>query len=292
MANSLDVLIAAPAPASHLANCLLPFRNVRDVQVLVAHAGAVSPLLREQFPRVRWIACEPCATTPELWARAIAVSRAAWIAVLDAHGPIAEGWLDAARALCVSRYSLHSGAVEPRGLRSALAWAAYFCDYGAFMPPLATGKAREVAGNNLLLPRELLARAPEFVAPHFWKAHFVRALAAQGIAAQNAPALVVHYEKNIVLAEWLLRRVTHARCFAAMRATRAPLWRRVAFCMGAPLLPLLLLSRLARSVLPKRRYTREFWRALPWTLAGLSAWAFGEWLGYAMGAGSTCDQIF
>ncbi len=301
MNNLLDIVMAAPANALKLEDCLSALEREMDrsdqsaaITLNVAHAGSIRTSSAQRFPHARWIECGAHATLPELWGRALMETRGEWVAMLDADCAVTEQWLSTALGLIAQHMELAGGAVEPRGLHSNVAWAAYFCDYGAFMPPLAAGTAHAVTGNNLIVRRALFARAHlrELVTPQFWKAHFVHALSRQGIIAQNVPALVVYYEKNYRPWDWLVRRYEHARCFAAMRVAHAPMGLRAALAVFAPSLPLVLFVRLARSVLPKRRYRREFFRALAWILAGLSAWALGEWMGYWFGEGDSCTQIF
>ncbi len=300
MANSLDVLFAAPVRSPRLEICLTALARelennpteATDITLTVAHAGNLPARLAKNFPRIVWIECDTRATAPELWSKAINTTCGESLAILDTECAVAEGWLNDARNAIATAPKLLGGAVEPRGLTSRAAWAAYFCVYGAFMLPLADGTAHELPGNNLVLRREVLGLAPEYVTPRFWKAYFVRALNAQNIFGVNAPALVVYYEKNYPARAWLARRVLHARCFAAMRVRRASFFARACFGLLAPALPLLLIARLARTVFQKRRHRREFLTALPWIFAGLSAWAYGEWLGYWFGADKSCEEIF
>ena len=307
MASSLDIIIAAPASATRLAECAqavarqLP-SDARTVTLTVAHASALPPALAQQFPRVHWIACESDATLPTLYGRALTETHGDWIALLDAECAVADGWLEVATDLSLRAPAaltagarnddLFGGAVEPHALHSRAAWAAYFVDYGVFMLPLAAGAASAVAGNNLVMRRALLARAPVFATPQFWKSHFVSALAAQGIAPKSAPSLVVTYAKNFPARVWFSRRFTHGRCFAALRVAHGSATTRSARALVAPIVPFVMGARLARDVWPKRRHRREFVLALPWIVAGLVAWACGEWMGTVCGAGTSCAEIF
>lgn len=297
LGNSLDIVCAVSAHARNVRGCLAALEGqLRDrqsdgIDLVVAHAGAVSTTLARKFPRVRWIECEPNATLPDLWGRGIATTAGEVVAILDADCPVADGWLNVALTLSARDDPLVGGAVEPRGLKTWAAWGAYFCDYGAFLMPLKAGAAREIAGNNMILRRTLFARAPEFVSPRFWKAHFMRALSARGIVGTSAPQLVINYDRNYAGREWLARRFRHARCFAAMRAADRSWQARMLFGLLAPLVAILLFVRVARNVLPKRRFWRKFSVAVPWIFAGTTAWALGEWVGDWFGAGNTCKEI-
>jgi hypothetical protein len=293
---SLDILCAAPANARNLRGCLTALESqwngqADGIALVVTHAGAVPQTIAQEFPRVRWIECDVGATLPDLWGRAIADTKGEMIALLDGDCPVADDWLNAALALAAQVHDLVGGAVEPRGLKTSAAWAAYFCDYGAFLPPMMPGAAREIAGDNLIVRRALLAHAPEFVQPRFWKAYFVHALATRGIVGWNTPTLVINYAKNYAAREWLARRFRHARCFGAMRFANKPALRRIGFGALAPLVPAILFARVARNVLPKRRFLHEFVSALPMIVAGVTAWGVGEWVGAWFGADRACEEI-
>ena len=51
---------------------------------------------------------------------------------------------------------------------------------------------------------------------------------------------------------------------------------RARIVAAAPLVPLVLVARVARRVWPLGRYRRHLLRAVPWLLLFASAWALGE----------------
>lgn len=313
MANGLDILVGAPAVAAHLDECLAALERELSalddasapITVTVARGGGRPPDAVTRAPHARWLECETGASLPILFGSALAATNAEWIAFLDADCPVREGWLPAALALCRRSESIIGGAVEPAGLRSKSAWAAYFCDYGAFLPPLPPGPAPVVPGNNFLLRRSALSLAPSLAAPQFWKTLFLQALAVQGIQAIGAPQLVIRYGKNLPARVWLRRRFENGRCFAAKRMAAAPSRPdgvqkaggllpagRLVRVLAAPFVPLILLVRLLGDVWPRGRYRAELALSLPWVLAGLAAWAAGECAGLILGAGSTCERVY
>ena len=300
MANGLDILIGAPAVAAHLDDCLAALERElialddapAPVTLTVARAGGRPLDATLRTPHARWLECDTGASLPALYGSALAATSAEWIAFLDADCPVQAGWLHAALALCHRPDSIIGGAVEPAGPRSRSAWAAYFCDYGAFLPPLPPGPAQVVAGNNFLLRRSALSHAPSLAGPQFWKTLFLQALAARGVQAISSPQLLIRYEKNLPARVWLRRRFENGRCFAAKRMVGASGSRRLARVLAAPSVPLILLARLLRDVWPRGRYRAQLALSLPWILAGHAAWAAGECAGLILGAGSACERVF
>ena len=300
MADGLDILVAAPAAASHLSECLAALEKELSatrgessaVTLTVARAGSPPPEAAGRFPHARWIACDAGASLPALYGKALGETAGTWIAFLDSDCAVREGWLKAALTLCLAPEIIFGGAVEPGHLKSQSAWAAYFCDYGAFLPPLPPATASAVAGNNLLLRRSALSQAAAYAAPQFWKTLFVDSLATQGVRSLNAPELLVRYEKNLPGRVWLRRRFDNGRCFAAMRLAHASWSHRLSRVLATPLVPPILLVRLLHDIWPRGRYRAELVGALAWIALGLAAWAAGECAGFILGAGTTCERVY
>lgn len=81
-----------------------------------------------------------------------------------------------------------------------------------------------------------------------------------------------------------------ARTFGARRSARWPLWKRAVYCLGSPLIPFVLFSRmapdLARAVPARQRMGVGITLFLTLCVVGL-----GEFLGYARGAGNSRQRM-
>jgi hypothetical protein len=67
--------------------------------------------------------------------------------------------------------------------------------------------------------------------------------------------------------------------------------RRLGYIAGAPALPLVLLARMLRAVLPKRRYLGKLALAMPVVCLAMLIWAAGELTGYLFGPGESCRYV-
>ena len=76
-------------------------------------------------------------------------------------------------------------------------------------------------------------------------------------------------------------RFEHGRDYARRRLAEEPFTNRWLMLLASPILPFLLTTRVARAAGPTRWAT--FLRALPATLAFLTAWSAGEAVGYLLG---------
>jgi hypothetical protein len=71
--------------------------------------------------------------------------------------------------------------------------------------------------------------------------------------------------------------------FGAERAAQASTLRRLLYVLTSPLIPFVLLARLARNVLKNSAYPTKFLLSLPWILFYLLGWSLGELSGYLIG---------
>ncbi len=90
-------------------------------------------------------------------------------------------------------------------------------------------------------------------------------------------------QRSLALGPALRERFSFGRLFASTRVAAVTFPKRVVYALLSSLLPLLFVTRVARNVLGKRRYTGQFARSLPAILLLASVWALGEFVGYLTG---------
>lgn len=284
----LSVIVAVGGAIDALAPLAAQARDGR-VEVIVVTDDAGAHLRPD--PPLKILRLPGRATLPRLLGAGLAEAQGEIIGVLDAGCPPDPSWVTVAIEAHIGSHPVVGGAVEPEGLRTCADWAGYFLDYGRFMLPLAPGAAPLVPGINITMKRWALDRDRRYVAPEFWKAYWCRALQAGGHTLHLAPSLLVRYRRRLPLGALLAQRFHHGRCFAGMRLEQISLGRRLVYLAGSPALPLLLLARLLRALLPKRRRFGALARALPVIVLGTVGWALGELFGYLAGPGGSCRHV-
>lgn len=291
----LSIIVAARAFSTDFAPCLAALRQECGtdpaVELLAAGAGDVPASLRTRYPQVVFVSTPSGTAAAATRQAALRQARGQAVAFTDPACRVVPGWRCATRAV-LAAYAVAGGAVEPCVQRWR-DWAAFWVEYGHYLPPLRRGLASDLTGNNVVYRREALALAGalDSRATAFWKATVHRRLRAAGVALWTEPALVVRHERRVAFAPFLWRRFHHGRCFAASRAAAAPT-RRWRYLLGTPLVPVLLLVRLYAAVWPKRCYRRELVLTTPLVLALYSTWALGEWAGTLAGAGGSCELAY
>jgi hypothetical protein len=292
----LSVIVASMRPGDDLPSALRDLAHggpTSGVEVIFAErvSDAASWVCLVDADGVVQIGVPDAASLPQLLGMALEHSRGEIIALTDTRCEVDHRWAAALLRAHESAHPVIGGAVEPGALRRLVDWAAYLTDYNQFMLPLNEGSAAELPGNNISIKRWALAHGREFVNGEFWKSYWCRQLQAEGLELHLTPEVVVHYHCAYDFWPFLIRRFHHGRCFAGMRLRQIRGFRRVAYLAGAPALPLLLLARTVRAVLPKRRCIGKLALAMPMIYLGMVSWAVGELAGYLCGPGESCHYV-
>lgn len=226
-----------------------------------------------------------------LWGLAMAESRGAHVAVLDARDMPDPGWVDAWAAAPAD--AVVCGPVAPAELASLTSWAAYLSEYGQFHPPLSKSTLEEVPGNNVVFPRALLPPEDELRTRGFWKTFHLARLTSSGNAPEVEPlnGLSVSYERTYAASYYLARRFAHGRCYGGSRLSEPNAPPRLVCLAFTVALPALRTVRVLRRIARKPTLLRRFAAASVPLVLGELTWALGEGVGYAAGPGDACATL-
>jgi len=221
----------------------------------------------------------------------VRAARAPIVALSEDHCFPAPGW---ARALLRAHRGAWAAVGPAIGLanpQSPRAWANYLIQYGAWTQPATGGEIDDLPGHNSSYKRELLVAYGEqlerlMIADTMlhWE------LRRRGHRLRLEPEAVSHHVFMTRLRPFLVENFYIGWQFAGIRGRDFSLARRLAYGLGAPLLPLVRGRRIARLV-RARGWTRGLvpW-ALPALALGLAASAAGELLGYLFGLGPSMSR--
>ncbi len=292
----LSIVVASIYSQTVLKKCLdsILVNDGENVEIIVTHNSADEPLsdLIAEYADVCFIEFSEKATLPVLWAAGIARSSGEIVAITDSSCVVAENWISEIFAAHQSDSPIIGGAVEMSEGKKLVDWAAYFCEYGQFMKPLAAGAVEVLPGNNISFKRDVLEKHSQFVENEFWKTYLCQQLQAEGIQLISAPSMLVYYTKSFKFLPFLVRRFHHGRCFAGMRIKSETVFKRALYAVGTIFLPFVFFIRIITPVLQKRRFWRKFILALPISILGILLWSIGETCGYLAGTGKSCEHIY
>jgi hypothetical protein len=262
-----------------------------DVDIHIAHDWPWPELSMAPGERCYFHACPAGTSLLKLWGRAIADSTAEFVAVLDIHCPPAPGWLARVLIQLDSGSEIFFGPVEPGWAGDDRRIVGYLSDYAPFKAPL-TGAVSEIPGNNLVMRRALTASAPELRTQGFFKTFTLSRLRQErGVLPVCDNRMQVIYRKPFALRSFWRRQYVHGRCFGATRHVQAGQPPRFLCLAFTPLLPWLRTWRIGRAAARDGSLSRAFRRYLLLVIWSQVVWSWGEFLGYALGAGDSCNRL-
>ena len=118
----------------------------------------------------------------------------------------------------------------------------------------------------------------------FWEPEFHRALLAEGKTLAFVPALRVTQRASFGIRCFCAQRLSHGRHYGEDRMQAKSWLARLARVATAPLIPVVLLLKIAQRLRDRPSYLGPFLRALPVLLLFISAWTLGETWGYLTSA--------
>jgi glycosyltransferase involved in cell wall biosynthesis len=292
----LSVVVPSVNGLDDLAGCLDALEAQREdvaLEILVADrcGEPLRAALRRRYPAVRLLEASAGTTIPQLRAMAFAAATAPAVAVIEDHVIVPRGWarrlLDAQRAGAV----VVGGTVENAATERLVDWAAFLCEYSHCIPPLPAGPSDWLTGNNVVYPRELLARFRSVIDAGHWENHLHDALRQDGVVLVCQPEIRVGHKKHYRVREYLTQRYLYARSYAGARVAGAGRALRIGFGVAAFALPPVLFWRTVSRVLAKGRHRAELVRSLPLLALFVTAWAAGEVVGYWAGPGDSLAKV-
>ena len=265
-----------------------------EAEIILVDGRPDAPAGDPAFPGIRLIRA-PGLNMPQLKARGALAAQAPALAFLEPKAVPGPGWAAALRrTLAETPQAAFGGAVGFGGAPTPANQAAFIFEYAAFSPAqLAAGQTRDLPGNNMVLPRAaLLAHCADILGAEGLNKPFCQArLIAAGVALRLIPDMGVVLTTQHRLGPLLRSRGRYARCFGGTRVHLAAPARRWIYRLGAPAVPVLILTQQLRAMGraetgPRRPGT------LPALVALCLAWAVGEITGYWRGPGQACRMLY
>lgn len=267
-----------------------PARARMELIVVDAVDGVTRAKLQARRPAVVLVPAAERLAIPRLRALGVRQARAPIVAILEDHGAVGPGWAAAALEAHQEHIGAVGGPVE-NGLSGLVNWTAFFCEYAAYMGPVADGNVADLPGNNIAYKRPLLWRHLHVMEEGKWESWINDRIRADGVPIRSSPRMEVRHIKPFRLGTFLVQRFHFARSFAGMRRCEQTRVKRMLYALGSLALPGLLLGRITRRVLAKRRHVGWFLASFPLLALCITVGAVGEMLGYAFGPGRSLEHV-
>jgi hypothetical protein len=220
-------------------------------------------------------------------ARAVRAATAPFVVFAQAKAYPRAGFVD---ALLAARRSGPWTVIGPRianaNSDATLSRATAWVNYARWMNSSARGETDSLPGHNSAYDRTaLLALGPELELSleAGWQLH--TQLRARRGRFFFEPDACVECPNPATIGRFVVRFYRLGRKVAGQRRRPWPLTRRWAYALGAPLIPIVRISRMAADASRRRPQYAE-WRLVPWVALALTVSAAGEFVGYLFGEGS------
>lgn len=274
---AISVVIAASDSVEAIERALATLPEVDDVEYLV-----VGPWTgRVERSHVTWIVAEPGTSVPRLRRLGLDQAQGDVVVLTEDSCAFSKTWLDGWR-LAFHRPEIlaASGPVGPAMGDRVVDLAVYYCEYAPFAPA-PEGQERSpgrLAGNNFAIRRSLATRLDSDRIEESEVERLTRRT-----AAWSADALAFHV-RRFELRDAIRDRLRFGHGYGKARmANRSWPWRLLGLGVG-PLILATQVARLQRDAWRRRIEIGPFLGAAPVTLALLTAWSVGEWLGWSRSA--------
>ena len=213
----------------------------------------------------------------------IARARGEILAFTDADCISDRSWVGEILRAHDDPYPVIGGTIDNGNPESYVGWAYYFCELSQWMPGTPAGPMIDIPTGCLSMKRWAFEKYGPFLEGTYSSdTAFNWRLAENGHLPEFVPSIRVAHINETNLVNYLRKKVFHGKCFASVRVKEQRFPRHKRFCFGALsfVLPFLLTYRTVLNVLGRRRYISKFALSFPFVFLGLTAWSYGEMLGY------------
>jgi hypothetical protein len=269
----------------------LQAQTVRHLVELVVVAPRSQPIdshLPElnDFAAVRLVEVDSIHEFAAARAAGVRATTAPVVVLGETHSYPHPGWAEA----LIEAHRQRWGAVSPgfgnANPTSALSWAIFLLDYGRWIAALPAGEIALSPIHNGAYRRDLLlALGPEMETALSHGDRLSLHLHTSGFRSYFQPAARIDHLNISQPLAWLGERFVFGLQIAGQRAARWPWHRRLLYLLGSPLIPVVILARIAPGVNRIRKDVALPLGTIPALVLGAVVSTLGEALGYARGAG-------
>jgi len=293
----ISVVIASIVGAPFIDECLLSLeQQAKDcgaemITVVCGDFGSADRIARK-FPWVRVIHEAERETVPNLRRRGVLEAKGDIVAIIEEHCLAALDWLQRAiEAHAGGNYGAVGGPVMDFAYKRLRDWVVYFCEYNGYLPPWREGEVHDLGSANIAYSRAVLLKYEELLSAGYWEAGLHAQLIADGVKFRPSPSMIVHHRGPFDYGYYLRQRYWFSRAFAGARSRHLPVSRKMAYFLAAPLMPFLLLARMAQRVLRQHCHFEKFMLSLPLLIPVLMVYVAGEFVGYLAGPGDSLLKV-
>ena len=294
---TISIVIASKVGESFIDRCLVSIKAEADkygaetIIVTPENAPDAERIGRE-YPWVKLVAAPGVHEVPALRARGVKESKGDLIFVIEEHCDAGPDWIE--RGIAAHQqgnFAAVGGPIFDAEYDAASDWTTYFIEYNSAMPPFPKGEIDLLNDANIAYRRDVLMDHLDLLDAGYWPMALHPTLAEKGAKFYMDPEMVVRHLGPWDYGYYLGQRYLFSRAFAGVRARAESLPKRIIYLLIAPLIPFVLLLRIARTVSAKGQHMGRFIKTIPWVFPALVVYVVGEWMGYLFGPGDALSKV-
>lgn len=281
-ARELSVIVGSLDAAGTIRDCLIALRVACagiDAEILVADASAddSARIARESVPDTSVLSLPVGTLVPTLWGAGLREARGRVVAFTIAQCVVDPGWARALLDGIASGAVGVGGRLGVRGGTSATGRATFYLRYSAWLS-VPDGPAVEIPGDNAAYDHASLRGVRDANGDPFWEVEAHARFRAAGRQLVVHPGATAWFTDDTALGTMAARRFAHGRHSGSFRV-RSGIRTRWQMVLGAPVVPFVLLVRVARRVARAPGHTAGFVSSAGAFFVLAAAWAAGEAIG-------------
>ena len=280
--RELSVIVGCLDGASTIRDCLTALQAACagiDAEILVADASAddTARIARESLPEARVLSLPVGTLVPSLWGAGLREAQGRVVAFTIAQCVVNPGWARALLDGIRSGATGVGGRLDVRRGTSATGRATFYLRYSAWLS-VPDGPAEEIPGDNAAYDHAALRSVRDSNGAPFWEVEAHARFRAAGRRLVVHPGATAWFADDTALGTMAARRFAHGRHSGAFRV-RSGIRTRWQMVLGAPLVPFVLLVRVATRVARAPGHMAGFASSVGAFLVLAAAWAAGEAIG-------------
>jgi hypothetical protein len=278
----ITIIVASAEGVETLSECVAAHRRSCvgiDAQIIVVDASPdhVAASICAQYPEVQLLTMPEGTLVPMLWGVGLRAARGRVVAFSIGQCIVDRTWARAMLDGIAAGASGVGGRFDLRRGSDATVRATFYLRYSAWLAA-ASGPAREIAGDNAAYDHDSLRVAQSKQDAGFWEVDVhacFRELGKELVLVDDATA---RFGGRMTLGAMASRRFAHGKHSGAFRVEQG-IRTRWQMLLGAPLVPGVLLLRVARRVARNPGHWPRFISSSGAFFVLATAWAAGEAIG-------------
>ncbi len=287
----ISVIVASYNSKTTIEKCLKSLlrqktSNPFEVIVVDSSQDGTGDLVKDKFPDVRLCVLPERKYVGTARNQGIALARGDIIAITDADCTADENWIEAIVKAHRTPHLAIGGAIANGNPQSYVGWAAYFCEFSAWIPTQRPGWKKDIAGANMSYKRESFEKFGKFIEGTYCSdTEFHWRLRKAGHRLRFEPSMLVGHQNISHFAQLMRHEYKHGKNFATVRvkAQKFSIGKRLVYVFLSPLLPIKLFLERGLMVFYSPSYIFHFFKTSPLLFFAVFSWSMGEVVGYIRG---------